>query len=547
MDRRRPSDDDLHTDIDLLRSRHGTEIVAWFWPTADYRANSDPFELADTANREFQTELDMSISAVDARLEIGELVAAVDRQREQRRQVAATRFAQILEATANAVSRSAQDVVSHLKWSVQVSSRELEGLLRGLVAFPVSVVVSVCDALQLEFDDGWILADPRRLARRVDHSVRASRIADRLAILTFENLDSVEKRLPRKAEALEVLSQADSYLAPDPGGRYASLYEYLAKDARVAPHYTLSEIDEVLRRAGELALPESAKHRSWWAGHGNRAEGRPQISAWWGAGYRVGRVVTDPSTTEVVSVEFLALPGRAEWRGDRARSAQRGFVLPGAEKVRIDLTETTTGARRQADLDQKIAALASQFDFDAFRIAIAPVLASLEALHRAMLPDDPDLRVLTKFLDSVGEANRADIERHLTAARGEAIDAAWMANLLTRARRNGWIANKGTRKQSRWAAVRSRQMMLGEIADNLRLDRPKIGPDDPVPLEFFQRVAEAVEVPSDNASVVQIAQRIVEREGGGWQQAYESADGSVTSLGLRALREAIGTRMPLDE
>lgn len=114
-----------------------------------------------------------------------------------------------------------------------------------------------------------------------------------------------------------------------------------------------------------------------------------------------------------------------------------------------------------------------------------------------------------------------------------------MTNLLTKARRQGWTVNKGTRSQPRWAATRLRSVLMEDIADTLDLETPAIDPRDPVPVEFLRLVAKKVGVRSANSSAQQIARRISESSGGTWQPEFESADKSVTSLGLRAVRDAI--------
>lgn len=549
LDRMWPPDDEMRADTELLGSKVGTLIVAWLWPTEDYRPDSDPFDAALREDQELWKRAIKNQHSAGADDALEAASRAVDRCRESRRHIAARRFEWIIESTAREVSCSVEDAKTHLMWSVPLSQLELERLLDGLTPFPFYVIVRLCEALRLEFTDGWVLDDPRLLARRIELSVRASEIASHLRLLTLDNLTSVERRLPRGTVDAGQPQDLDSYRAPERGGRYSSLYEVLAADERDRPEYTLAEIDRLLLGAGELGLPDSArKSRSWWAGSGVKSEGRPQVSAWWGAGYRVEHVSTDSVTDEVVSIKFQALPGRAEWLADPERTLRREYRPPG-DKVRIYPDLATLREDRQADLDERVSALASRFDFEGFRKGISPVLENLAAWRRSYVPDDPDVRDLTAFLESVGEADRFQIERHFSQVRNESFDAAWLTNLLTKARRQGWTINKGTRKQPRWAAIRFRALLIKEIAKNLRLEPPAIGPKDAVPVEFLRRVAvaETVDLPSTDSSAAQVARRIIESKGGAWQPGFESADESVTSLGLKAVQDAIGMRMPPED
>lgn len=548
LDRMWPSDDEVHSDNELLKSKeNGTLIVAWLWPMSDYRPGSDPFDVP------LREELELGKQAIDNQRSANTHDAletasrAIDHSRESRRQIPARRFERFIESIAGEVNRTVEEVKTHLIWSVPLAPLELDRLLAGLAPFPFHVIVRLCDALRLKFTDGWDLDDARLLARRIDLSVRASEIASRLRFLTLDNLMSVESRLPRRTVDTGQSQDLDTYRAPEVGGRYSSLYEVLAADDRDSPQYSLAQIDQLLLDAGELGLPVSArKGRSWWAGSGTKSEGRPQVSAWWGAGYRVENVSIDAFAGEVLSIKFEALPGRAEWVANPERTSLREYRPPSPVNVRI-YPDAAALEGYQADLDEKVSALASRFDYEGFREAISPILVYLDALHRSYVPDDPDVLTLTEFLDSVGEADRLQIERQFSQVRNEPVDAAWLTNLLTRARRHGWITNKGTRKRPRWAALRLRALLLNDIAENLRLKPPAIDPKDAVPVDFLRHVAEAVDLPSSSSSAAEVARSIIESKGGAWQSGFESADESVTSLGLQAVRDAVGMRMPPED
>lgn len=546
-DRAWPSDEEAHSDSELLNSGAGTLIVAWLWPSDDYRPDDDPLDTSLQADHgRWKREIDKH-NQTDAKEFSEAATCALDRFRENRRRIAAKRFEGIIESTAREVNCSIEDVKTHLVWSGLLSQLELERLLGGLTPFPFHVIVGLCDALRLEFTDAWFIDQPLALARHIELSVRATSIAEKLRLLSLENLASVEKRLPQRPISAGPPHGPDSYRAPEPGGRYSALYEVLVADERDQPEYTLAQIDRVLIDADEPALPDSArKSRSWWAGSGARSEGRPQVSAWWGAGYRVTGVAMDSVTEEMVSVKFEALPLRADWLSSPQRTSNREYRPPGPDKVRIypDLVSLREGKR--AGFSGQAAAVASQFDSERFREGISPALKSLESLRRSVVPKDIDVRRLTQFLDGVGEANRSQIERHFSEVRSEPFDAPWLTNLLTKARRQGWIVNKGTRKQPWWAALRLRAVLLDDLTESLRLEPHGISANEAIPAEFLQTVAEAVDLHCANSSPVQVARAIIESSGGAWLPGFESADGSVTALALKAISDAVGMRMPAE-
>jgi len=523
LDRMRPSDDEVRDDAELLGSKGGVVVIAWLWPSAVYSPSFDPFDNVSAEDQGFWDNAVEDARLAGATEALKTASRAVDRQRERRRQVTASRFERIIESAARALGHDdVEDLKTHLTWSAPLTQSELDRLLRARTPFPFRVIVGLCSALQLEFDNGWVLVDPQRLARRIEQSVRASAIAQRLDHLTLDNLANVARRLPRPTDAGQLLGH-DVYRAPAPGARYSSLHEALAADGRDHPEYTLPQIDQCLDDGGEEPLPDSARNRSWWAGSGAKTEGRPQVSAWWGAGYRVRNTAVDPSSGDVVSVGFEALPGRAEWYADPERTSRQEYRAPGPDKVRLYPDPAPLSGALMEFVER-----------------LKPILESVAAFAKSAVPEDPDVRSLTEFLDEVGEADRSQIERHFTQVRDEPFDASWMTNLLTRARRQGWTVNKGTRKQPSWAATRKRAMLLDDIAERCNVEAPSIDPADPVPVELLQRVANAIGTPSTSSSVQQVAREIVESRGGSWRPEFESADKSVTSLGLEAIDAAIG-------
>ena len=294
-------------------------------------------------------------------------------------------------------------------------------------------------------------------------------------------------------------------------------------------------------------MPDSARNRSWWAGSGAKTEGRPQVSAWWGAGYRVRNIAVDRTSGDVVSIGFEALPGRAEWYADPERTSRREYRAPGLDKVRIypDLVEADN-VRIYPDFGPLRTVFAETLkalppvDFEGIRAGFSALGKSFDASGLSIVPEDSDVRSLTKFLDEVGEADRSQIELHFSQVRDEPFDASWMTNLLTRARRQGWTVNKGTRKHPSWAATRKRALLMSAIADKYNLEAPTVDTAEPVPVEFLRRVANEIGTRSTSTSASQIAREIVESRGGRWRPEFESADKSVTSLGLEAIDDAIG-------
>lgn len=473
LDRTQPAEDEVRDDTERLKSKDGILIVAWLWPSPIYESAYDPFDVASRENQTLWVNTGRHSPGVDAEKAFAAAGHALDHRRQKRCQVAARRFELIIETTARAVGCHIEDVKTHLKWSTPLTNLELDRLLHGCTPFPFPVIISLCRALQLEFTDtlAWVLIDPQRLARRIRQSVVASGISSQLRFLTLENLESMVKKVPRGHVNAGQAQELDLYRAPQPGGRYWSLYEALAADERDHPDYTLAEIDQILVEAGETCLPVSASaDRSWWAGSGAKPEGRPQVSAWWAAGYRIRKVATTPSSGKVTSIEFEALPGRAQWLANPKRTVQREYRAPGPEKVGI-YPDIEGLAAALAPLAKASAALTEEVDFEGLTAALTPLTTALERitelnLSRAKLeanvPGDPNIQHLVEFLDKVGEASRSQIEHHFNQMQEKPGDAAWMTNLLTKARRQGWIVNNGTRSQPRWTATR----LTAELMDN---------------------------------------------------------------------------------
>lgn len=538
LDRMQPPEAEVDNDARLLASEGGVLIIAWLWPSPSYEPGFDPFEPGSEENGLRSENAASPSQPVDAEKAPETASVALDRQRQSRLWVPARRSRDILALTARAVDRSVEDLETHLEWSVPLTHLELTRLLWGHTPFPFPLIVGLCTALQLEFRDAWVLVDPQRLARSIDESVLASRISHQMRSYTLDDLERLAGRLRRPPAGAGRAHLLDSYRAPMPGGRYASLYEALASDMRDEPDYTLAEVDQILVDAGERPLPKSArKDRSWWAGSGGKTEGHPQLSAWWAAGYRIRKLEIDPESGQVAAVGFEALSGRAEWLANPGRIAEREYRITGSEKVEIYRHDHDLGVARIRD--------AGTFEsmVEALEV-IAWAVESVRTARRPLVPDDPDIRHLVELLDEIGEADRAQIERHFVQVRERPVPPSWMTNLLTRARRQGWTVNNGTRSRPRWASTALTTRLMLEIAENLNLEAPAIEPRNAVPVAFLRQVAKTVGVDAAESSATQIARRIIESFGGTWQPEFESTDrSSVTGLGLKAVRDAIG--MPI--
>ena len=540
LDRLQPTGSEAGADAQLLGSHVGVLIIAWLWPSLSYEPSYEPFDV-DLGSKVMSDDAAAQPGALSTEGRSDEPTIDLDAQRRAHMGIAATRFLQVIRSTARLADRSEEDVMTHIQWSVPLTQFELARLLVTHAPFPFRVIVGICEALQLEFTQAWVVVDPQGLASRIDRSVLASRISDRLHELAAAELEAVENKLPRQPPSAEQDQGPERYLAPRPGGRYWSLYEALASEPRDAPEYTLSELDKILLDGGEQRLPESARNdRSWWAGSGTRTEGHPQIAAWWAAGYRICDLGTDHSSGGVRSVRFEALAGRAEWLADPTRTARREYLVPGPDVIEIYRSEDDLELEDPDPIFMAawIAAIAPDLGStaaSASRSMSAVVQATLE--QRPSVPDDPDILHLVEFLYEVGEADRAQIERHFNHGRPNEVSRAWMTNLLTRARRQGWTVNHGTRSRPRWASTTSLTGVMSEIADTLELTT--------LTSEFDLDSLEALSQLADAIPVAQIARSIIESNGRTWRPEFESANSQLTALGLRALAEATGAIDPL--
>lgn len=494
LDRIAPFVPQRQEDLEVLQSRAGVLVVAWLWPNAFYMDDCDPF--ADS-------------------------MLSDEHKRNRQRQIVGNRFQRIVDSVAEAVGHSGDDLRSYLEWATPLSTFELNQLLRGYAPFDLHVITRLCSVLHLEFDTQWDLVDPTALAGRVDRALLAHALSGRLRDMTLEDLRELATKLPGPRDVSVV---ADDVAAPKPGTRYASLFEALRADSRDVLTLSLDEVDEILRRSGEAPLPASARtHRAWWAGTGAKSAGRPQVSAWWAAGYRVDEVIQDAKAGETAAVRFTRRLEHGQISTASGRPSEGHDTSPAAVRTPIYPFSTK---------------MLAQWDAPA-RARLAATLSAVADYARVMRPEDDDLQQLVALLDKAEFVDRGEIERHFSEELGRPVDPTWLTNLLTRARRQNWAANVGTRSQPQWVPVKSKALVAADIAEILALDAPELGPGSTLPADFFQAVGAAVDVDTSGLNGAQAARAIVEAKGRTWKPEFESQGSTVTVAGLEALRDAV--------
>jgi hypothetical protein len=488
------------SDTALLLSESGLATVAWLWPDQTFDPAFDPYDPSDERN------------APDAVTWTQNLAA---------------RFRHFVIAASSACGRSPGDVLSHVAWTVGLSRRDMARLVEG--HDHLAYAAGVCAALQLEFADDWRIVDPAGLGHRVDASITATRISRRLRFLTAENLANLERKLPKGQRDLDHAKAPESYNAPPPGGRYRALFELLASDERDSPYYLLDAIDRALREGGEEALPRSARHdTSWWAGTGTSAMGRPQLRAWWAAGYKIGRIEVSEDSGEVIGVKFNSLPGRPTWFSDADRVARGAYRMPDRVIVTVRPQDASV-----ANLSELVPTLAEED---------TPAPPYHPQAKTARRPRDREVQVLMELLEASGELDRAAIEERFDPKETDDF-APWMSNLLTRARRQGWTVRYGSKTKPRWVASGSKGDLMLQIANTLGFEAPHVGMGSEVSDEYLARVASALGVElSDemNGLPGMAVAAIVEALGGTWPRDRGAARFDESLLeGLRALRDCV--------
>jgi hypothetical protein len=445
-------------------------------------------------------------------------------------------FRRFLATAVKASQRPVYDVAAHVGWRASLSTRDLDRLLDGQDGFSIPCILDLCDALQLEFRDRWLLIDPERLARRIDESLTALQLVGRLRDLSGDRLESLYRRFPNPSPDT---SAVGPYLPPLQGTRYRALFEVLASDDRLRPSIGVRDLDQALQERGEGAgLPRSAYvDRSWWAGTGSKTAGRPQVSAWWAAGYRVGTLETDAETGAVLTVTFEALPGRDIWLADPRRLEGYGF-----EEREPEPEARPIVGERAADI------LVPRSLLFGMSASAHDGLASDEANHTeepdgaSEVHDDLTNRLVSS-LDELGEADRATVAAHLDVSLSDTE----LSNLLTRARRRGHVVNHGTRTRPRWVVAGSKGDLMFEIGRTLSFDPPPMGPGSVIGRRFFELVAHnlSLEVPRD-AMKVDVVRTITASADIEWSPTFVSGGNNITLAGLEAVRDAVRIRTGAD-
>ena len=556
----RPRDESVVAyDADVLGSRSGLLAVAWLWPDQSFAAGVDPFERAAEVKPE-------------------EWSARLGTQVQHAIRVAADAVA------GHGEHESVDDILRYLMWQADLSEGDVVRLRDGVVD-QLAVWVRVCRCLHLEFDDGWWISDPARLAGRIQQALLASKIADELKHLPIGKLKDLWGRLPPRVD--DPVPQLPREVYHAPRGRYRGLYLALAADTRESPKYAIGEMNDVLEGHGEGKLPSSAtKDTSWWAGRGTKTEGRPQIAAWWAAGYRIAerfnslavnrdraieldllfedREPTDEEREDlsaITDVTFEALPGRREWLDSQDRVQRGEYRMPDSVSVPVPPLKAPHLLPDHAD-DRHL--MAHQFPVDVVEWAPEPERDADADQPRGKHAEEDELSTLLQLLEAAGEMDREQIVRSLPAASGDGSGAhrpggagtdpdrsREIKSLLTRARRRGLIVNRGTNRKPRWVTVGSTGDLVLQIKQILDERRPnddqptievlKVGPGDALPAGFLAQVAARLgtRVPAQ-ASDVELATAIIEWAGSDWyEDVYTSAEGLLTRDGLEAVRGAI--------
>jgi hypothetical protein len=552
----RPSDQAVvRYDARVLRSPSALLVVAWLWPDQTFAQDTDPFELAAaTTPEEWRTRLGVQVQhALDSAAQA---------------------------ATGHGESIFVDAILRYLMWQADLSEGDVVRLQGGKVD-QLAVWVRICRWLHLQFDDRWYISDPARLARRIEHAEWASRRAEELKHVPTRRLRTLSLT-PQVTDPVPHVAR-EVYYAPK--GRYGSLYRALAADTRPSPTYGIDEINAILTSNDESPLPPSATtDTSWWAGRGTKTEGRPQVAAWWSAGYRIAeefgslavrreqddeiQILFDREPTKdeceelsaITSVRFEALPGREEWLENEERIDIGEYWMP--DSVSVAVPDLSAPPLLSGYVERPL--MAYQPPLDAIEWDPGHKPDAYSAQPRGELGEDAELVALVQLLDAAGEMDREQIVRGLSGADPEArktyrsdpadsnLDRTReVKSLLTKARRRGLIINRGTNRKPRWVTVGSSADLILQIkqaidelrssADQPTIEVPRIGAGNTPPEGFLALTATRLGADAPPHSTdVELAKAIVELAGADWQEkTYVSEDGLLTSNGLQAVRDAI--------
>lgn len=348
---------------------------------------------------------------------------------------------------------------------------------------------------------GWFLLDRADLGERVDEALAE------LGSISAARA-TIRKRFDWSEDRPSIYRPGDTYTAPALGTRYRGLYEALATTAVQVPTLDVDPAAFRIRTArGWIDLPPSAiRDRAWWSGSGQSVTGRPQVRAWWAAGYGSPKLATNDDGL-IVSAQFPPLPGREDWLQEHSteeRLASGRYTVPPAPNTPYHAAFTYGGPSVWQMDNEQFAALRTSLTGS--RPATAPDRSensSEEAQSSETVRTDADqIGLLVQHLRQHGESGRREIEALFatqTAKLSDDLDLAkWLPNLLAKARRQRRIANIGTRKQPRWVAAGTAEHLATQLSNVLGQDEhgnqvakitaPKLAPAEPVPARLYRDV-----------------------------------------------------------
>lgn len=376
---------------------------------------------------------------------------------------------------------------------IQIASERLQTAARALDSVP-----PVAENITHGF--GWLVKDPRGLGERIDEAV-AELTSVSTARSTIRRLANLEDKWPPLARP------GDTYEAPAPGSRYRALYEALASHEASA----MLEVDPTAARIrgsqGWIDLPAaSVRDRTWWSGSGQSAAGRPQVRAWWAAGFGAPDLTLNGDGL-IVAVRFLSLPGRSEWlkRFPLEERVSRGvYTVPAASNTPYHAVHSYSGPSVWEMGDEEFGTLGAPFR--RVSAALSPAVGrssrSAEEAEGPTVSDERTIEGLVRYLREHGESGRREIEEHIAASAsgpGAAlVTAGRLPNILAKARRQKLIVNIGTRKQPRWVAAGSPAHLTARLANELgreersgaisKVAAPVLAPGEPVPADLYRSV-----------------------------------------------------------
>lgn len=342
---------------------------------------------------------------------------------------------------------------------------------------------------------GWLILERGATGTRIGEAVAA-----------LESITAARATLKKRFAVPDTErppAPGTTFVAPAPGSRYRALYEALA---------TADELPSSLRvdpetcrihtpTRGWLPLPPSAvRDRAWWSGTAKSAPGRPQVMAWHAAGLGSPRLEQD-AEDRIVAARFSPLPGRDKWLtvAPETRLTLGRYSVPPLDNAPFHAV-LSYPERAVWHMAQEEAST-----LRGLRLSTrAPERSTEPAAERSghASPTDEDrMDELVAMIRRQGEMTRAEIENGFRASGsplGVTEIETWLSRVLARARRQGRIANIGSRKQPRWVEVGSSAHLAARLTRVLEKDRdgargrrltpPRLSPGEPVPADLYREV-----------------------------------------------------------